>query len=863
MKFIDNTGHIFDLQDYTVDPIGYQYEISPYIFWIDSDYSTKLSVNNWYVKPIRFLCNNITDLNIVVESEIFKLYNANKLSDNCDINETDFVNSITLSEVVLTPNVKIANSDSTYNLITFYVFCKSVEIGSIFSNIKIQVINNNSSVYCPITIGANFIDESEELIINAQNMGIQLPKDILCAIYQNSSSCDFSDVNLYNLKLKEYLLNHMLIKGQCGNYNSAEASLEWFGWGDNIILSRLLKTDNEFKEQFVNDYFSIESDIQECFIRFKTTSLLSLSVLENRLTDKTYKQDFNKDLVGEGNPIIEDLINKTVIENIGRIKYVKNYYDFSITDLSAKLACLQYMYKKYFLPVHLSIHSASIKHNVINTPIKLMTVSNYNRSETVLTISDKRNKIFSSVEFTNDETFLLKNNKIYVDKNYNRFALYNDGDILEKSEIEYINIYNTLSAEIPIKIQTYTINNGIKEEVFDKFISCVLILSSDNNQIFESQFSFVTKEDNSFISFNIIPYLLNNNVLNKDFWNNKQFRIDLLCNGYWYTKEFRLKTAELDIIFGNVKYKYDNNLQRQIKSISDSFIEFNVNMYEPKLTSINDANFYDILKDIFIDDQSTDNDKLLLQKYINSLDEEYNISDNKKYWNNICLYNITDLHNMPVYFTDKQEFKDGLYDKYELNKDTIDLFKTFFDNNGNQVQELSINDSTEYDFYLMRTKKAPTENSKYYGIMISKNTLNDIIDEDVKKEIIIANKYKLTLVKHNPIFLIDRMFVDWKLSKTNIFLDTDMIAAKVVNNFSPVILYFGTRWKFNNISLNSNINKELTSNTQSTILPLYNTKLNHITGFYNVSVSYTIDNIFNHTETKKANLLIEHNETYN
>ena len=31
-----------------------------------------------------------------------------------------------------------------------------------------------------------------------------------------------------SIKLKEYLMNHMVLKGECGNYNSAISSLKWF-----------------------------------------------------------------------------------------------------------------------------------------------------------------------------------------------------------------------------------------------------------------------------------------------------------------------------------------------------------------------------------------------------------------------------------------------------------------------------------------------------------------------------------------------------------------------------------------------------------------------------------------------------------
>ena len=66
------------------------------------------------------------------------------------------------------------------------------------------------------------------------------------------------NVVAYDTKLKEYLLNYMSIKGQCGNFNSAINSLKWFGWSKYIDISKLLKTDNEFQNQFILDYFDIK-----------------------------------------------------------------------------------------------------------------------------------------------------------------------------------------------------------------------------------------------------------------------------------------------------------------------------------------------------------------------------------------------------------------------------------------------------------------------------------------------------------------------------------------------------------------------------------------------------------------------------
>ena len=55
MEFIDNSGHIFSLPSYNENPIGYEYDEQPYIFWLSNDDYERLSINNYYIKPIYLL----------------------------------------------------------------------------------------------------------------------------------------------------------------------------------------------------------------------------------------------------------------------------------------------------------------------------------------------------------------------------------------------------------------------------------------------------------------------------------------------------------------------------------------------------------------------------------------------------------------------------------------------------------------------------------------------------------------------------------------------------------------------------------------------------------------------------------------
>lgn len=112
-------------------------------------------------------------------------------------------------------------------------------------------------------------------------MGVSLPKDIIKCVYSEPIFSDSNNVALYNEKIKEYLLNYMSIKGECGNYRSVINSMKWFEWGDKITLHSLLRTDNEFVSQYLRQNFNINSNILDVFDKFRKTTYLSLSVKDN------------------------------------------------------------------------------------------------------------------------------------------------------------------------------------------------------------------------------------------------------------------------------------------------------------------------------------------------------------------------------------------------------------------------------------------------------------------------------------------------------------------------------------------------------------------------------------------------------
>ena len=303
MFFVDNSGHIFEITDYSKKPIGYEFDETPYVFWLnDNKDNYRLSINNYYAKVINILFpienindfNNINisellDIDINIDSKIFYLipsvkfqnalnnsssifdyiyefddYNTckkyldsftNYVDDieeakykksliefgnkyNVESDENDTIENIKeniLNNLIFTKQelksyndddlliIKIIENNNPYILIPIYVIAKTEDEGTWSSNIMIHISYKyiDKEVWCPISIGGTFVDQYEALKIHGQNMGVSLPKDIIKALNGTSFFNDEFNVEIYNKKLKEYMLNYMSIKGECGNYNSA------------------------------------------------------------------------------------------------------------------------------------------------------------------------------------------------------------------------------------------------------------------------------------------------------------------------------------------------------------------------------------------------------------------------------------------------------------------------------------------------------------------------------------------------------------------------------------------------------------------------------------------------------------------
>ena len=396
---------------------------------------------------IQNMTNGLTHISDYINYDLNK---DNKLvtidSDNDDLCAVIVTSEDEIS--IAKDNEDITNSLRKHNwskenlaIVPIYVLSMSTDEGTWLSNLLIHIENKNDengksfeSVdedWCSITIGGEFNEENELLYINGRNMGIDLPKDMLRAIYQSSFINDEFNEELYNEKLKEYLMNFMQIKSECGNYNSVINSLKWFGYGDKMSISRLLRTDNEFKYQYIRDYFNINIDVLKSFNNFKNSTYIALTLKENNETGKYNEYDVKKTVYGEGTPELEDnfkkIIEKEYDYNNEKFTYLKPYYDFTFYEMGLKIACLKYYYKKYFLPLHLKIHSASIAHKVYTNDIKF-------NNEVYKTILSEHPILLGNMNenkkvlFEKSQVKYFIQSKRVVDEHFNEFYSYNEND---------------------------------------------------------------------------------------------------------------------------------------------------------------------------------------------------------------------------------------------------------------------------------------------------------------------------------------------------------------------------------------------------------------------------------------------------
>lgn len=894
MEFIDHTGHFFTQKSYNEYPTAYEFETLPYVFWLNAQYTKNLSIDNYYMLPIRPLIEKerygeIKSISIKSQSNIFKLVASQRIQNELNNqNKSNEKKSLTIELSENSNDLKdeldkddiLLIKDDKFIMLPFYIIGNSQYEGTFTTTILIHIsFEDNIELYCPITIGGAWVDEIEQLQINAANMGVNLPKDIIKAVYQGSLVNDKLDTALYNDKVKEYLINYMTIKGECGNTNSVLNSLKWFGYGDKITIDKLLRTDNDLFTQYVHDNLSLKNDIIESFEHFVNTSLFTLVIKENedldnipfkfKTKDSAGENNSETDFWGENNPETMSLFDKLVEAKYDeeKITFYKPYYEFTLQEMFLKLSCLKYYYQKYFLPLHVGIYSASIQHKEYCNDIKF-TIKPFNAICANLTIL---NDADVKVKFPEDNNIYLYNQIHYVDDLYNEFTDY------EKLGNETdMSIYYTddICFSIPIKITG------------DEYYRCKILLArNDNKVIYESSFNFAQSKKHDYKSLVILPKIINK-LDNINYWLNYTYVLYICVNDKWFEYPFTLNIPKLNISFGTLEYKYDSEREKQTQSVKNftetitennsnlssdeinkiirNFITeknssiynvvFNAYMYLPYLVSVNNINFCKNVVDY------TTKENLL--SFISKYRELPNISSSEKYYNRVHYFDLYEVNDKQI----------DVQIKYENKKQLIgDLYRDFFDEEGNLKNIFDEYTSSNYDFYLMHDSENPEYykgilpdsvldnwTPHWYVVFISKQTIDkaNLLIED-SFTINSNNKtYKLKHVASDNKFLINRMTLK-DSGGVNIFNTDDIIVSTINNIDMPFILELGSRWNFKPFSLGMNKEANVYSNTNSAIISMGKGNIKYECGYYDVNVRYSLDGNTQEQITKRARILVK------
>ena len=684
MFFVDNSGHIFEITDYTKKPIGYEFDETPYVFWLsDNNENSRLSINNYYAKAINLLfpienvsnfnnqsISDILNINVTIDSKIFSLIPSNKFQEslreaksildyissfddydvckeyldslnkdqiiefgnNYNIKSNNALDEDTIKENILSKlifakqeltsdndddllAIKVIENNKNFILLPLYIIGNASEEGTWSSNILVHISYKytDKNIWCPFSVGGTFADSYESLIIHGANMGVNLPKDIIKAINGTSFYNDEFNHEIFNKKLKEYMLNYMSIHGECGNYNSALTALKWFGYKDKVTLYKLIETSNEFKHQYIRDYFDIHNNLLMFFKEFIHTQYVSVLLKLNTETGKLDKQYPSNDSIrwGEGLPLLKDLINETEFVNTKEYflsqeyTYIDKYFKYSLNELLLKLSCLAFYYSKYFLPLYLKLNNVSAQYKVYANDVKLYSYSNNGFIEKIINVCDWND----NVTFDKFNVRYLTHQYHYVDENFNEFYLNGLGDNGNyEDDINEWYIINDSCISVPIHFKYY------ENDPSKNYYECMLFLKDNesNITIFNSTFNFLQTQDYKYNAFIIYPKLIEKKLKVKQSYINKSFTLYIYANGTYYEYSFTIKAPEFNINIGKLEYKYWGN---DINYLNEKYHEFDVT---ENGNVINNSNFFITLNDY--EDNEDENQPIDITEYIKNYD---------------------------------------------------------------------------------------------------------------------------------------------------------------------------------------------------------------------------------------------------
>lgn len=328
---------------------------SPYVFWFPGEgQSTLLN----YTMTVWVVSTEET-INVRMDkNSIFHLIDPEKVVDETNFDDLQKV-LVTDDELTLTGT--LINDVYVYPI---YFHARSEAIGQFTHPV---VISEDGGDSIEITIGLDVYTANENLYINLANMGVEIPESIQKALWTANVHEEQRDDILLNRKFKELVSQYWDVLAGRGSYESLLNSLSWFEWGDILDLkevwNRTSLVDGQERLAVKDLAMVLTSEYKDMIFSFRKTTYIAIYCA---LQDVVVTDDGTVSYDDQKNP---ELMNRV--------------FDWSIEDLSLKLAALGAFYETFFMPIHLELLHCTITDIVFSNTFKTMISGGLGRTDTV------------------------------------------------------------------------------------------------------------------------------------------------------------------------------------------------------------------------------------------------------------------------------------------------------------------------------------------------------------------------------------------------------------------------------------------------------------------------------------------------
>lgn len=342
---------------------------SPYVHYIDNG----LSTNVYYTKTFVLISDNDAAKTISVKSD--SIYRLIQVDDEHGYN-------VDLKNLLVTSTT--SSYQTLYNGYYIYKFivavCSDVE-GEVHDTITIS----DDTETIEMNIAGDFYGEDETALINLQNKGIEIPKQIQRAFYESDVHDVSQDNILLNRKYKELLIEYWNIIANKGSYSSLINSKNFFEYGDLLRIEEYYKSiDNDGLRRLFARNLELElfDDIYTTVdISSKTTYIGLFCAINEMLKENgvvQYNDDYSNNVTLDKsfplNEPIPELVNASL--------------KHTVDDMALKMVLVGNYFSTFFMPLHLDLIHSTIESVVYATTLKIQRGITSERSDYFNNIED-------------------------------------------------------------------------------------------------------------------------------------------------------------------------------------------------------------------------------------------------------------------------------------------------------------------------------------------------------------------------------------------------------------------------------------------------------------------------------------------